>query len=1118
MLGSHIKNVCALVAVTSIFASTPCSALFSYDGRSDVTGNASVGVAKAVHPPTQQNPAVGPPVPIFNISSHYINNAILTRLDTRALERRDALLCGHDTPCADGSCCGNDGICGYGPTYCGSGNCTSNCDATAMCGRYSDGGDIKCGMNLCCSYYGWCGTTETYCGNPDPNGQSPCQADYGLCEVVPPPSCGQGSGSTSGRTIGYYQADNVANRLCNKVTPSQLNTTGFTHLNYAFVQFDPSSYEITIGDSLDIVAEFTALKSRGLQTWVAVGGFDFSDATAPTHTAWSDMASTSAGRAAFISSLKSFMAQHGFQGADIDWEYPATPERGGKRADTENLVTLVKEMRTSFGSEYGISMTLAPDYWYLRYFDAKAMESSVDFFGFMAYDLHGSWDADVKTLGSLVRAQTDVREIANDTMPLWFDDLNPSKINFGTAYYGRGYTLNNAGCSDLLCPFSGPSNPGPCTNTAGVLSLREIQQKIDAQGLVPKLVEGAMIKQLVWEDQWIGYDDAETIAMKKSWADGYCFGGTLVWSIDFNSAGSGDDPPATTDGTCGTQNGGLVCGDWSTGDCCSSSGWCGSGDAYCSNGCQSGSCTTGGETSDGTCGIQGSNTFCGSWSLGTCCSSAGYCGSDDAHCGTGCQSGCPSTDGTCGAQNSYNTCPEGSCCSADGKCGTSDDFCGIGCQSGECQGGENTYVEIDPDIWTTANPSLQCYPPCTFVLPPLPLPSETTISIPPVIETVEETWPLSTQDGTTVYTTITTVLTITVPAITTNAIQFSNVEWNSTSSDDTIIWAWTSLDPSPLYFTTTLGSEPVYWTYSPGPWPPGTDSTTPAHSTTPPASFVHGSFPAHSGKPKPTCTHPGGCGHPCEHNCGPPGIKPPSIGPPGGLHWCLGLGCGGGAGGSGGSGGGGGGCIGPGCGGGGGGGGGGEEDCPEPSTVSDCRVVCTPSPTVSPRTTSCSTTCFSAVGCDITATTTTKTGTKGLPASAGEWNIDDIFEWTETATGTDDSWWAAHSSSLVSDFGSDPGGTLDPAPTNTGDPGGSLDPAPTNTGDGGSLDPAPTNTGDPGGSLDPAPTNTNDGGSLDPAPTNTGDGGGSLDPAPTNTGDGGGRLDPAPTNTGGGKV
>lgn len=48
-------------------------------------------------------------------------------------------------------------------------------------------------------------------------------------------------------------------------------------------------------------------------------------------------------------------------------------------------------MKAAFGGQYGISLTLAPDYWYLRGFDAKAMEPYVDFFGFMAYDLHGFW-------------------------------------------------------------------------------------------------------------------------------------------------------------------------------------------------------------------------------------------------------------------------------------------------------------------------------------------------------------------------------------------------------------------------------------------------------------------------------------------------------------------------------------------------------------------------------------------------------------------------------------------------------------------------------------------------------------------------------------------------------
>lgn len=90
-------------------------------------------------------------------------------------------------------------------------------------------------------------------------------------------------------------------------------------------------------------------------------------------------------------------------------------------------------MRESFGTSFGISLPLPPDYAYLQWYDAKGMEPYVDFFGFMSYDL--------KTSGSIVRGHTDVREIYNDTLPLWYDDLDPKKINFGMAYYGRGYTL-----------------------------------------------------------------------------------------------------------------------------------------------------------------------------------------------------------------------------------------------------------------------------------------------------------------------------------------------------------------------------------------------------------------------------------------------------------------------------------------------------------------------------------------------------------------------------------------------------------------------------------------------------------------------------------------------------
>ena len=132
--------------------------------------------------------------------------------------------------------------------------------------------------------------------------------------------------------------------------------------------------------------------------------------------------------------------------------------------DTENLVALITEMRALFNDQQGINLTLAAGCWDLRRFDLKTMESYVDFLGLMASDLHGSWDSAVEIRGSIVRGQADIREIHNDTQPLWFDALDPAKIKLGLAYYGRGYTLTSPSCANLGCPFMEPSLPGPCTN------------------------------------------------------------------------------------------------------------------------------------------------------------------------------------------------------------------------------------------------------------------------------------------------------------------------------------------------------------------------------------------------------------------------------------------------------------------------------------------------------------------------------------------------------------------------------------------------------------------------------------------------------------------------------
>ncbi|KAJ0268436.1 hypothetical protein Brms1b_013476 [Colletotrichum noveboracense] len=126
------------------------------------------------------------------------------------------------------------------------------------------------------------------------------------------------------------------------------------------------------------------------------------------------------------------------------------------------------------------------------------MESSVNFFGFMAYK------------------------------------LDPSKVNFGVALSGRGYTVTGKSCNDLECSFKGLSKAGVSTNSDGVTSLIEIEQLIEKKGLTPKYLPDDMMKQITWDNQWTGDKDADTIKEKKAGADNQCFGGTMAWSVDFN--------------------------------------------------------------------------------------------------------------------------------------------------------------------------------------------------------------------------------------------------------------------------------------------------------------------------------------------------------------------------------------------------------------------------------------------------------------------------------------------------------------------------------------------------------------------------------------------------------
>ncbi|KAK6360310.1 hypothetical protein TWF730_006457 [Orbilia blumenaviensis] len=352
---------------------------------------------------------------------------------------------------------------------------------------------------------------------------------------TPAPKC-----TTSGlgeRRVGYY-ASWATTRRCAAVPPAKIKTTGLTHLIYSFASIDPYAFKIAPATALDseLFGEVTALKrtSPGLKVFIAVGGWAFND-PGPTRETFSKMAASAGTRKIFIDSVMAFMRSYGFDGIDIDWEYPTAEDRGGKPGDTANYVLLVREMKQAFttaGGGWGISVAIPASYWYLQHFNLAQMASYIDWFNLMSYDYVGTWDKDNKWTGPYVGAHTNLTMTQQALDLMWRSNVSGSKINMGLGFYGRSFTLKNKACTKPGCEFTRGGTPGRCSEAEGILMNIEIQDIQKKKKVTPVFDKVAGVKYMSWDNQWVSYDDAESIAFKRHWAASKCLGGLMIWALD----------------------------------------------------------------------------------------------------------------------------------------------------------------------------------------------------------------------------------------------------------------------------------------------------------------------------------------------------------------------------------------------------------------------------------------------------------------------------------------------------------------------------------------------------------------------------------------------------------
>ena len=173
---------------------------------------------------------------------------------------------------------------------------------------------------------------------------------------------------------------------------------------YSFVILDPWTYEIKIDDQiLDLnlgnINKFVGLRGTNpnVKLLVALGGWNDSRTSK-----YSVLLADPTKRAAFVKHAVEFLNQYGFDGLDLDYEYPGYD---GVTTDKAGFTALVQELKQAFEQEgKGWELTAAVSVSKSvidNGYDVPELAASLDAIHLMSYDMHGSWENFVDHHGKL---------------------------------------------------------------------------------------------------------------------------------------------------------------------------------------------------------------------------------------------------------------------------------------------------------------------------------------------------------------------------------------------------------------------------------------------------------------------------------------------------------------------------------------------------------------------------------------------------------------------------------------------------------------------------------------------------------------------------------------------
>jgi chitinase len=338
------------------------------------------------------------------------------------------------------------------------------------------------------------------------------------------------------RIVGYFTSWGIYGR---EYFVTDIPADKLTHINYAFANLSDEG-ECLIGDSwadIEIAFEgdpedapfkgnFRQLnllkeKNPNLKTLISIGGWTWSRL-------FSDVAMTEESREKFAASCVKFMKDYGFDGLDVDWEYPTGGGNTGNHEspdDPENFILLMEELREQLdaageadGTHYLLTIAASSR---ATGIDWERVHPLLDWINVMAYDFSGGWSA-VTGFNAPLFDSTDTPPesgSADTSLQAYLEAGVPAdKLVLGLPFYGKGWKGVPAENNGLHQAFDDVTENYLPTMT----------RFWDENARVPWLYNeetGLMIT----------YEDVESATAKAEYVNENGFGGVMFWEISADS-------------------------------------------------------------------------------------------------------------------------------------------------------------------------------------------------------------------------------------------------------------------------------------------------------------------------------------------------------------------------------------------------------------------------------------------------------------------------------------------------------------------------------------------------------------------------------------------------------